>query len=89
MPIDKKFDVSERKARLNMQEASRKAEEELEFQGKLNDPDKDEKFVRTYRVRGKLYDKFNFSLRTMDIIIYTISALIVIALIVGIVLGNR
>ncbi|MBQ3574757.1 MAG: hypothetical protein IJA26_03760 [Clostridia bacterium] len=88
MPIDKKFDVSERKARLNMQEASRKAEEELEFQDMLNDPAKDEKFVRTYRVRGKLYDKFNFSLKTMDIIIFTVSALIIAALVIGIVIGN-
>ena len=88
MPIDKKFDVSERKARLNMQEASRKAEEELAFQDQLNDPTKDEKFVRTYRVRGKLYDKFNFSLKTMDIIIYTVSALIIAALVVGIVIGT-
>ena len=71
-----------------MQEASRRAEEELEFQDMLNDPTKDEKFVRTYRVRGKLYDKFNFSLKTMNIIIYTVCALIVIALIVGIAIGN-
>ena len=88
MPIDKKFNVSERQARLNMQEASRRAEDELELQDMLNDPTKDEKFVRTYRVRGKLYDKFNFSLKTMDIIIYTVSALIVAALVVGIVIGT-
>ena len=88
MPIDKKFNVSERQARLNMQEASRRAEDELELQDMLNDPTKDEKFVRSYRVRGKLYDKFNFSLKTMDIIIYTVSALIVAALVVGIVIGT-
>jgi len=88
MPIDKKFSVSERKARLDMQEASRKAEEEIQLQDQLNDPTKDEKFVRTYRVRGKLYDKLNVSLGTMDIIIYTVSALIIIALIVGIAIGN-
>ena len=88
MPIDKKFNASERKARLDMQEASRRAEDELELQDMLNDPTKDEKFVRTYRVRGKLYDKFNFSLKTMDIIIYTVSALIVAAVIIGIIIGN-
>lgn len=88
MPIDRKFNVSERKARLEMQEASRKAEDELHFQDQLDDPTKDDKFVKTYRTRGKLYDKFNFSLKTMDIVIWVVSALIVIALIVGIAIGN-
>ena len=41
-----------------------------------------------YRTRGKLYDKINVSLRTMDIIVYSVAALLVIALIVGIAMGN-
>lgn len=88
MPIDKKFNVSERKARLEMQEASRKAEDELHFQDQLNDPTKDDKFVKTYRTRGKLYDKLNVSLKTMDIIIIAVSVMIVVAIVVGIALGT-
>jgi len=58
-----------------------------DFQKKLFEETGDEKFAKTYRTRGKLYDKIKIPLKTMDIIIYVVAALIVIALIVGIVLG--
>lgn len=75
-----------RVARAEMEEASRKGRQE-NFEEKLRLRTGDEKFAHTYRNRGRLYDKINVSLHTMDIIIYVIVALIVIALIVGILLG--
>ena len=47
----------------------------------------DEKFARTYRSRGRLYDKIHVSLRTMDIIVGVVAALLVITIIIGIILG--
>ena len=78
----------DRQARLRMEEEARRAQSEQEFQQKLRDNPEDAKFIKTYRVRGKLYDKIKVSLRTMDIIIYVIVALIVLALVVGIAIGN-
>lgn len=71
-----------------MEEAAKHGQNEVDFQEKLRLRTGDEKFAKTYRVRGRLYDKIKVSLRTMDIIIYALVALIVIALVVGIVLGN-
>lgn len=70
-----------------MEEASRRSRN-ADFEEKLRLRTGDEKFARTYRNRGRLYDKIHVSLRTMDIIIYVVVALIVIALIVGIAIGN-
>lgn len=74
--------------RAEMEEAAKHGQNEVDFQEKLRLRTGDEKFAKTYRVRGRLYDKIKVSLRTMDIIIYALVALIVIALVVGIVLGN-
>ena len=71
-----------------MEEAAKHGENEVSFQEKLLQQTGDAKFAKTYRNRGKLYDKIKVSVRTMDIIIYTVAALLVIALIVGIVIGN-
>ncbi|MDY4987404.1 MAG: hypothetical protein SO121_05410 [Eggerthellaceae bacterium] len=73
--------------RAEMEEASRGARSG-DFEEKLHLQTGDEKFAHTYRNRGRLYDKIHVSLHTMDIIIYVVVALIVIALIVGIAIGN-
>ena len=80
-------DSGGRLERAQMEEASRRGRRE-DFEEKLRLQTGDEKFARTYRNRGRLYDKIHVSLHTMDIIIYVIVALIVIALIVGIAIGN-
>jgi len=74
--------------RSEMEEAARHGQNEVDFQEKLRLRTGDEKFAKQYRTRGKLYDKINVSLRTMDIIVYSVAALLVIALIVGIAMGN-
>ena len=79
---------SERRARSEMEEAAKLGQNKDDFQQQLQERTGDEKFARTYRTRGKLYDKIHVSLHTMDILIYVIAALIVIALIVGIAIGN-
>lgn len=79
---------SGRVERAEMEEAAKHGENEVSFQEKLLQQTGDAKFAKTYRNRGKLYDKIKVSVRTMDIIIYTVAALLVIALIVGIVIGN-
>lgn len=79
---------SERQARANMEEAAKHGQNEVDFEEKLQLRTGDERFAKKYRVRGKLYDKINVSLRTMDIIIYAVAALLIIALVVGIVMGN-
>ena len=88
MSIFNRESTSERRARADMEEAAKYGQEHEDFQEKLRVQTGDAKFAKQYRVRGRLYDKIKVSLRTMDIIIYVISALLVIALIVGIALGN-
>lgn len=80
---------SGRAERAEMEEAARHGQPKEDFQQELLERTGDEKFARTYRRRGKLYDKIHVSVRTMDIVIYVVVALIVVALIVGIVLGNH
>lgn len=85
------LDDSARRARAEMERAEKhggrdvKPQESLEE--KLLEETGDQKFAHTYRVRGRLYDKIKVSLRTMDIIIGVVAALLVIAIIVGIALG--
>lgn len=79
---------SQRRARTDMEDAARHGQNSAEFEEKLRVKTGDEKFAKTYRTRGRLYDKINVSLHTMDIIVYVVAALLVIALIVGIVIGN-
>ena len=62
-----------------------KPQESLEE--KLLEETGDEKFARTYRSRGRLYDKIHVSLRTMNIIVGVVAALLVITIIIGIILG--
>ena len=76
-----------RDARNEMEEAAKHGQSKEDFQQKLLEETGDEKFAKTYRNRGRLYDKINVSLKTMDIIIYTVAALLVAAIIVGIIIG--
>ena len=77
-------------AQSEMEEAARRGTTQMqaEFQEKLRQQTGDEKFAKTYRNRGRLYDKIPFSLRTMDIIIFVIVALIVVLIVVGIIIGQ-
>ena len=85
------LDNSARRVRAEMEQAEKhgardyKSQKNLEAQ--LLEETGDEKFAHTYRNRGRLYDKIKVSLRTMDIIIGVIAALLVVAIIVGIALG--
>ena len=78
-----------RDARMEMEEAAKHGQQQVDFQEKLRLQTGDEKFAKRYRNRGRLYDKLNVSLRTMDIIIYAVVALLAIVLIVGIVTGGN
>lgn len=77
-----------RRARTNMEDAAKHGQNSAEFEEKLRERTGDDKFAKTYRTRGRLYDKINVSLHTMDIIVYVVAALLVIAVIVGIVIGQ-
>ena len=88
MAIWNRENNSVRRTRSDMEDAAKHGQSGAEFEEKLRLKTGDEKFAKTYRTRGRLYDKINVSLRTMDIIVYTVAALLVIALIVGIVIGN-
>lgn len=79
---------SGRVERAEMEEAAKHGQNEADFQETLRQRTGDEKFAKTYRTRGKLYDKIKVSVHTMDIIIYVVVALIIIALVVGIAIGN-
>jgi len=83
------FRNSGRDARNDMEEAAKHGQNEVDFQEKLRLKTGDEKFAKRYKNRGRLYDKINVSLRTMDIIIYSVAALIVIVLIIGIATGGK
>ena len=79
-----------RDARSEMEEAAQRgtAQTRADFQEKLRRQTGDDKFAKTYRNRGRLYDKIPFSLHTMDIIIYVIVVLIVVLIVVGIIIGQ-
>lgn len=72
-------------ARLEMEESAKAAintiaEEERNRNGKTE--------MKGYRIRSQLYDKIHVSLRTMDIIIVLASLGIVVAIVVGIIIGQ-
>ena len=78
-----------RDARNEMEEAAKLGQTKEDFQKKLLERTGDEKYAKTYRGRGRLYDKINVSVKTMDIIIYVVAALIVAAIIVGVMIGGN
>ena len=77
-----------REARAKMEQAAGSGETGASFEEKLRQETGDAKFAHTYRNRGRLYDRIKIPLRTMDIIIYVVAALLVIAIVVGILIGN-
>ena len=90
-PFQNGLDDSARQARAEMERAekhgARNAKPQQSQEDKLLKETGDQKFAYTYRVRGRLYDKINVSLHTMDIIIGVVATLLVIAIVVGIALG--
>lgn len=88
MAIRNRIGNSGRVERAEMEEAAKHGQKEANFQEELLLKTGDAKFAKTYRNRGKLYDRIHVSLHTMDIIVYAVAALLVIALVVGIAIGN-
>ena len=88
MPLFKDgLNNSQRRARAEMEDAAKK-KTSGDFEKKLLEETGDAKFAHTYRTRGKLYDKIKIPLKAMDIIIYGLVAAIVIAIVVGIAIGQ-
>ncbi len=83
-----KFSKSERSARTEMETAAKSGTEKKDFQKELYERTGDEKFAKTYKTRGRLYDNIHLSLRTMDIIIVVTCVLIVAAIVVGVLIGQ-
>ena len=81
-------DLDGRTARAEMEAAAKHGQPQEDYQEKLRLQTGDAKFAKTYRVRGRLYDKIHLSLRTIDIIIVVTCILIVAAIIVGISIGQ-
>ena len=82
-----KLSKSERSARSEMEAAAKSGTEKPDFQKELYARTGDEKFAKTYKTRGRLYDRIHVSLRTMDIIIIVTCILIVAAIVVGVLIG--
>ncbi len=80
--------MSERSSRSEMEQAAKPGEEKRDFQKELYERTGDEKFAKTYKTRGRIYDGIHLSLRTMDIIIIVTCILIVAAIVVGIIIGQ-
>lgn len=83
-----RFSKSERSARTEMETAAKSGTEKKDFQKELYERTGDEKFAKTYKTRGRLYDNIHLSLRTMDIIIVVTCVLIVVAIVVGVLIGQ-
>lgn len=83
-----KLSKSERSARTEMETAAKSGMEKKDFQKELYERTGDEKFAKTYKTRGRLYDNIHLSLRTMDIIIVVTCVLIVAAIVVGVLIGQ-
>lgn len=83
-----RFSKSERSARTEMETAAKSGTEKKDFQKELYERTGDEKFAKTYKTRGRLYDNIHLSLRTMDIIIVVTCVLIVAAIVVGVLIGQ-
>ena len=83
-----RFSKSERSARTEMETAAKSGTKKKDFQKELYERTGDEKFAKTYKTRGRLYDNIHLSLRTMDIIIVVTCVLIVAAIVVGVLIGQ-
>jgi len=85
MSLKDSWNNPEKQARLDMETAENSGKRAIEQADKPERSTSTSDMPRRYR----LYDKLNVSVRTMDIIIYAISALLILCLIVGILTGNR
>ena len=84
MGIRERWNNPDREARLGMQEAERQSRERQSESA----VDASGKPAPRTPGRYKLYDRIKVSVKTMDIIIYTVFALLVLCLIIGIATGN-
>lgn len=84
MSLKSQWNDPQKRARLEMADAERKGRKAA---GQVETPEP-EKPSAAVPQRYRLYDRIKVSVRTMDIIIYTVAALLVICIIVGIALGN-
>lgn len=83
MSIKNHWNNPEKQARLAMEMAEKQSR-------KNNPPEITEKKTEENRQtpqRYRLYDKINVSLKTMDIIVYGVAVALVLAIVIGIVLG--
>jgi len=85
MSLKDSWNNPEKKARLEMADAERRAKKAIDASEKTEASPKTSNMPKRYR----LYDKIKVSVRTMDIIIYSIVALLVICIVVGIVTGSN
>ena len=85
MSLKSQWNDPQKRARLEMADAERKGRKASGQVEKKTEPEKPNAAMPQ---RYRLYDRIKVSVRTMDIIIYTVAALLVICIIVGIALGN-
>lgn len=85
MSLKDSWNNPEKHARLEMADAERRAKKAIDKAEKSEDTPRPANLPQRYR----LYDKIKVSVRTMDIIIYTIVALLIICVVVGIATGNQ
>ena len=85
MSLKDSWNNPEKHARLEMADAERRAKKAIDKAEKPEETPKPSNLPQRYR----LYDKIRVSVKTMDIIIYTVVALLILCLIVGIATGNR
>ena len=85
MSLKDSWNNPEKRARLEMADAECKAKKAIEKADKPEETPVPANLPKRYR----LYDKIKVSVRTMDIIIYTVVALLVICIVVGIATGQN
>ena len=85
MSLRDSWNNPEKRARLEMADAERKAKKAIEKADKPEETPLPSNLPKRYR----LYDKIKVSVRTMDIIIYTVIALLIICIVVGIATGGQ
>jgi len=85
MSLKDSWNNPEKHARLEMADAERRAKKVIGQAEKPEEPSVPAKTPQRYR----LYDKIKVSVKTMDIIIYTIIALLVVCIVIGIATGGQ
>ena len=85
MSLKDSWNIPEKRARLEMADAERRAKKAIPQEGETVETQKPAGQPQRYR----LYDKIKVSVRTMDIIIYSVIALLVLCIIIGIATGGQ